>query len=113
MRRHVSGTNTNPRRLSAVTTAKKIVSARPRLMASVICRPSVSQPSLDGSMQPPGRGSPAHRCGDGRLWTRLRCGRGHFAHHPGGVVPLDLDAACWCGAMRVAATEFRLEETRG
>jgi hypothetical protein len=42
------------------------------------------------------------------LWTRLRCGRGHLSEHPGPVVVADLDACCWCGGPRVAATEFRL-----
>jgi hypothetical protein len=52
------------------------------------------------------------RC-DGALWTRLRCGRGHLAEHPHGVTVADLDADCWCGAPRVAATEYRLSGTVG
>jgi hypothetical protein len=47
------------------------------------------------------------------LWTRLRCARGHLREHPGTVELVDVDAPCWCGGPRVAATVFRVSEPAG
>jgi hypothetical protein len=47
------------------------------------------------------------------LWTRLKCGRGQLSEHPGRVEAIDVDAPCWCGGPRVAATVYRVSETGG
>lgn len=48
-----------------------------------------------------------------RIATRLQCARGHICEHRGGVTVVDLDALCWCGAPRSAATVYAVSGTVG